>query len=54
MGWHREAEFQCQIGLGVNLCIVPPQDHGVLIAEGKGMGVQRYRDMKMVPELTQS
>ena len=24
MEWHGEAEFQCLIGLGFNLCVVPP------------------------------
>ena len=29
-------EFQCQMGLGFNLCVVHPLDHGVPISEGKG------------------
>ena len=37
MELHGEVEFQWQIGLGFNLCVVPPQDCGVLISEGKGM-----------------
>ena len=35
---HGEMEFQCQMGLGFNLCVVPPRYHGVLISEGQGFG----------------
>ena len=45
-------EFRCQTGLGFNLCIAPPQDCGVPILEGKGMGYggmeeQRFKDLEL-------
>ena len=36
------------MGLGFNLCIAPPQDHGVPILEGKGLGKGvEHRGMRM-------
>ena len=38
------------MGLGFNLCVVPPRDHGVPSLEeqgfGKGIGAGRYWGMK--------
>ena len=53
-GWHGEVEFQCQIGLGFNLYVVPPQDCGALISGGQGFIGMEVRRSKMVLELTWS
>ena len=39
---HGGTEFQCQKGLGFNLCVVPPLDCGVSILEGKGSARARF------------
>ena len=42
MELHREPEFSDrQMGLGFNLCVAPPQDHGVLILKYGGTEVWR-------------
>ena len=40
---HGGTEFWCQMGLGFNLCVAPPLDHGAPILEGRGSARAKVR-----------